>query len=63
MLGLRCQEGVSIKDLQKLGYYITQNKEYAKLIENGVIFTNNYKITLNPTYYGVSNSVIVKLLP
>ncbi len=63
MLGLRCQEGVSIKDLQKLGYDIIQNPNLSKFVEQGIINLNGDKITLNPDFYGVSNSIIVDLLP
>ncbi len=63
MLGLRCQEGVSIKDLQKLGYDITQNPSFAKFVERGILKIKDDIVTLNPDFYGVSNSVIVKLLP
>ena len=63
MLGLRCQEGVSIIDLQKLGYDITKNHNLSNFVKNGILKINGDKITLNPDFYGVSNSVIVKLLP
>lgn len=63
MLGLRCQEGVSIEALQKLGYDITQNPNFARFVEKNVLKINGDKITLNPDFYGVSNGVIVELLP
>ncbi len=68
MLGLRCQEGVSIKDLLNLGYDIMTNPNLSNFVENGIIILQKNgktpdKITINPAYYGVSNSIIVKLLP
>jgi len=63
MLGLRCQEGVSIKELKDLGYDITQNANLSKFVERGILKIKDDIVTLNPDFYGVSNSVIVKLLP
>ncbi len=63
MLGLRACEGVSIQELKDLGYDITQNSNFAKFVEQGIIKIKGDLVTLNPDFYGVSNSVIVKLLP
>lgn len=63
MLGLRCKEGVSIKDLQNLGYDITQNSNLSKFVEQGILKIDDGIVTLNPDFYGVSNSIIVDLLP
>lgn len=63
MLGLRCKEGVSIKDLRNLGYDITQNSNLSKFVEQGVLKIDDGIVTLNPDFYGVSNSIIVDLLP
>lgn len=62
MLGLRCELGVDIKYLEKLGYIIENNQNYHDFLAKNIIFQKNNRIYLNPQYYGVSNYVIVKLL-
>lgn len=63
MLGLRCCEGFSLSAVKKLGYDIKSNKNFKFLLEKGCLKQNGDRITLNPDYYGVCNSIIVKLLP
>lgn len=58
MLGLRCKYGF---DLKKLSFDLTKDSEYLWLLERGIIVKNGDVITLNPEYYPVSNSVIIKL--
>ncbi len=63
MLGLRCCEGFSIQKVKDLGYNVEENFEYQKLKETGYINEENGIIKLNEDFYGVSNMIIVKLLP
>lgn len=59
MLGLRCSFGFNIKDLS---FDITKNKNFNELLKQNIIIKNGDIITLNSDFYGVSNSVIIKLL-
>ncbi len=63
MLGLRCKLGFSKSELATLGYNINQNKNLEKFLEQGIILEDDDMIKLNPQYYGVSNFIIVELLP
>ena len=42
---------------------ITKNENYSEVIANDIIIENGDKLILNPDFYGVSNYIIVKLLP
>lgn len=65
MLGLRTKQGVSIKNLNFLGYDILsqKKKELMFLKNNGFIDYNNDYIFINDEYFGISNNIILKLLP
>lgn len=63
MLGLRCRAGISKIVMKSFGYDILQCEDYHYFKEKGVLVEKGDIITLNPQYYGVSNYVIVKLLP
>lgn len=63
MLGFRCKAGVSKQKLLSLGYDITKNENYSEVLANDIIIENGDKLILNPDFYGVSNYIIVKLLP
>lgn len=58
MLGLRCQYGF---DLKKLSFDLTKDSEFLNLINRQILVKNGDVVTLNPEYYPVSNSVIIKL--
>ncbi len=59
MLGLRCSFGFNIKELS---FDISKNKSFNELLKQNIIIKNGDIITLNSDFYGVSNSVILKLL-
>lgn len=63
MLGLRCRAGISKIVMKSFGYDILTNQDYQDFIKQGVLQERGDLITLNPKYYGISNYVIVKLLP
>ena len=63
MLGLRCYKGASVSHLKSLGYDIMQNPNVQYFLENNVRIQKDDSICLTPEFYGVSNYVIVKLLP
>lgn len=58
MLGMRCKFGF---DLKKLSFDLTKNTEFADLLSRNIIVNNADIITINPEYYPVSNSIIIKL--
>ena len=59
MLGLRCEAGFNTKELS---FDITKNKNFNELLQQNIIIKNGDIVTLNPNFYEVSNSVILKLL-
>ena len=63
MLGLRCDVGVNLKVLLKLGYDLTKNPYYNDYLDKKILKQKGSKIYLNKNYYGVSNSIICDLLP
>ena len=63
MLGLRCKKGISKKFLLNLGYDILKNEEFIELQKQGILIVKGDSVVLNPDFYGVSNMIIVKLLP
>lgn len=63
MLGLRCEYGVSLDELDILGYDIQKEKAYQDFLNKGVLFEKDDRFYLDPTQYGVSNFIIVSLLP
>ena len=63
MLGMRCFKGTSKKDLLKLGYNVEENSNFNDLVSQKIIKEKGDKFYLNPAYYGVSNDIIIKLLP
>ena len=62
MLGLRCDVGVNMKKILKLGYDITKNSYYKNYVENKILLQKGSKLNLNKKYYGVSNTIICNLL-
>ena len=63
MLGLRCNRGVDLNYLNKLGYNLENNKNLEEFLQKNILQKINNKIYLKDDYYGVSNFIIVKLLP
>ncbi len=63
MLGLRCKLGFSQRELESLGYVVKRNRNFKKFLEQGIIFEDGDRVKINPKYYGVSNYIIVNLLP
>ena len=63
MLGLRCRAGISKIVMKSLGCDITANENYKSFVEKGILIEKGDIVNLNPNYYGVSNYIIVKLLP
>lgn len=63
MLGLRCYLGFDIKEIEKLGYKISQSKNLRTFLEKGIIYEKEGKIHINPKFYSVNNQIISKLLP
>lgn len=65
MLGLRTAKGVSIKDLNVLGYDILNQKQdtIKMLLSNGFIQVTDNFICLTNNSFGVTNQIILKLLP
>ncbi len=60
MLGLRCDAGF---DKTKLSFDIEKVPAFKQLLANNILIQKGNKVFLNPTYYNISNSVIIKLLP
>lgn len=58
MLGLRCKYGF---DLKKLSFDLASQPEFNKLLKQNVLNLQGTKVTLNPNFYPVSNSVIINL--
>ena len=63
MLGLRCDLGFSKAYLLSLGYDITKNSSFKEFLNKKFLIENGDNVKLNPDQYGVSNYIIVKLLP
>ena len=63
MLGMRCFYGTSKKELQNLGYDIEKNANFLELVKQKIIKEKGDRFYLDPTFYGVSNDIIIKLLP
>ena len=65
MLGLRTTKGVSIQDLNALGYDILNEKiDTLKMLEtNGFIKVEDGYIQITSDNFGVANQIILKLLP
>ena len=62
MLGLRCEYGVSIKDLFELGYDIMENPYFKDYVEKKIIYLNDDIAYLDPKYYSVSDYIIEHLI-
>lgn len=60
MLGLRCESGF---DTKKLHFDISQNANFQRYINGGVLQKFGNTIKLNPKFYSISNAVIIDLLP
>lgn len=63
MLGLRCRLGVNLKKIKSLGYDLTKNEYFADYLGQEIIKQNGDIISLNPTFYHISNTIISNLLP
>lgn len=63
MLGLRCYLGFDIKEIEKLGYKISEKEDFETFLKKGIIYEKEGKIYLNPKFYSVNNQIISKLLP
>lgn len=63
MLGLRCKLGVDLEKIKNLGYDLTKNEHFADYLRQGIIKQNGNVVTLNPTFYHISNTIIANLLP
>ncbi|MBQ8443882.1 MAG: radical SAM family heme chaperone HemW [Clostridia bacterium] len=63
MLGLRCKAGISKKFLIQKGYDIQKSDSYIDFLEKDILQESGDNVKLNPKFYGVSNYIIVKLLP
>lgn len=63
MLGLRCKLGFSKEELLKLGYDIDKNDKLSYYLNKNILKQEKGRVYLNPDYYGVSNFIIVELLP
>ncbi len=59
MLGLRCCRGFNLQDLS---FDLQKSKEYNLLLKENIISLDGSFVKLNPRYYDVSNSIILKLL-
>lgn len=59
MLGLRCKYGF---DLKKLSCDLTKDSEFLDLINRQILVKNGDIVTLDPKYYPISNSIIIKLI-
>lgn len=65
MLGLRCNQGVSLDYLASMGCNFAQNEYFDDFVNKGILKLSgdNKKVYLNPDFYGVNNYIIVHLLP
>lgn len=65
MLGLRQAKGVNISKLNKLGFDVLKQKqnEIEYLKTNGFIEVENDHIKVNKNSFGVTNQIILKLIP
>ena len=65
MLGLRQTKGVCITSLKQMGFDILKEKEseIKKLLDGGYIIVENDFIKISPKYFGVGDTITLKLLP
>lgn len=63
MLGLRNSCGVNKLELKNLGYDINTNENFLFYIKKDILYEKYNFIYLNPKFYGVSNNIILNLLP
>lgn len=59
MLGLRCYLGFNLKDVS---FDLENNKNFQQMIKDKILFREEDQVRLNPKYYEISNSIILKLL-
>ena len=64
MLGLRLADGVNIQQLKQLGFDILREKKHEidVLKKQGVVEIDE-NIRINPEFFGVGDSITLKLLP
>lgn len=62
MLGLRCNLGFDLQQLQKFGLNLENNDQFQEFLQNNILFLQNGRVKINPDYYGVSNLIIEKLI-
>ena len=63
MLGLRCKFGFDYKEIIELGYDIFSNDYFKKYLNENILIKEDDRIYLNPSFYGVSNTIICDILP
>lgn len=59
MLGLRCCLGVDLKTLKN--YDLTKNSYFEEYIKQEILIKKGDKVSLNPLYYHISNTIISNL--
>lgn len=59
MLGLRCKFGFN---LSKLSFDLQKKKIFNDLVEQNVLIKDLDSVKLNPKFYEISNSIIIKLI-
>ncbi len=59
MLGLRCSEGFNLKDVS---FNLEDKQDFKQMIEDEILIREKDQVRLNPKYYEISNSIILKLL-
>lgn len=61
MLGLRCNLGVDLLEVKKLGYDLSKNSYFADYIDKGILMQKGEKVFLNLIFYHISNTIIANL--
>lgn len=62
MLGLRCNIGVSLKELQKYSFDLTKNAYFQEYLSKGILKQNGDIVTLDEKYYDISNTILSNLI-
>ena len=63
MLGLRCDAGVDLNQLNSLEYGIEKSPYFEQYLLQGILQKSENLIKLNPIYYHISNTIISNLIP
>lgn len=63
MLGLRCNLGVDLKQVESLGYVLPENIYFKDYKSQQIIVVKKDKMFLNPLFYHLSNTIISNLIP